>query len=290
MKNLSLMIAILALAVLANAQGRISTSPADQANQVKESEKANPAAEAARKAAAVTPATPANPKGKHVPAPKTKQEYDAFQAAMGKPDAVATEAAAREFEIQFAKSELLPMLYQAAQTKYQKADNADKTVEMGRKVLQYDPENTFALVMNATVLADRTRETDIDRDDKLKEADADAQKALENVRTGNYVLTSAMMRQDNAAAEQNLRKALDLPSGKGDSITWYRLALALDHQNKYVDANNAITTTLALSPPTSVANLAKAEQDRLQKLIAAGGAPAPAKDASKPEPVVIPAR
>jgi len=256
-----------------------------------------------------------NPRAKSPPTAKTKQEYDQYLAAANAPDAATSEKLAREFEVQFPKSELLPFLYQVVMTKYQKADNGDKLLDMGRKVLQYDPDNSVALVMNATVLTERTRTTDLDRDSRLKEATADAQRALENIRSGNYMLapsatpaqvqqfkdqiagmayaalgTADLTLENNAAAEQNLRKAAESPVGKGDAIVWYRLALALDHQNKYPDADAAITTAVALAPANSaVANMAKNEQGRLKQLAAGGASPAP-KSSSQPQPEIVPPR
>jgi len=258
-------------------------------------------------------ASATNPKGKHMPGPKTKEEYDQYLAVSNAPTPATAEDLARQFEVRFPKSELLPLVFQQVMNKYQKADNGDKTLDMGRKVLQYDPDNVFALAVNATVLAERTRQTDIDRDQRLKEATADAQRALENIRTGNYVLAPSatpqqiqlfkdevssmaygalgkaeMERENYAAAEQDLRQATDGPVGKGDAIVWYRLALALDHQNKYAEANAAITTALALAPAdSSVANMAKNEQSRLKQLAAGGAASNPTPKSNQPEPEVV---
>jgi len=254
-----------------------------------------------------------NPKGKRLPSAKTKPEYDAYLAAANASDPATSERLAREFEVQFPNSDLLTILYQQVMGKYQKADNSDKTLDMGRKALQYDPDNCIALVMDATVLAERTRPTDIDRDQRLKEATTDAQRALEDIRTDNYLLAPSatpeqvqqfkdqvtgmayqalgmaeMERENYAAAEQDLRKAIETPAGKGDAIVWYRLALALDRQNKYADANTAITTAVALAPANSaVASMARNEQDRLKKLAAGGAAANPAPKSNQPEPEVV---
>jgi len=258
-------------------------------------------------------ASSTNPKGKRPPSAKTKPEYDAYLAAANAADAAASEKLAREFEVQFPNSELLPFLYQQVMGKYQKADNSDKTLDMGRKALQYDPDNIGALVMNATVLAERTRQSDIDRDQRLNEVTTDAQRALANIRTGNYMLAPSatpeqvqqfkdqvtgmayqalgkaeMERENYAAAEQDLRKAIETPAGKGDAIVWYRLALALDRQNKYADANTAITTAVALAPANSaVASMARNEQSRLKQLAPGGAAANPAPKSSQPEPEVV---
>jgi len=65
--------------------------------------------------------------------------------------------------------------------RYQNANNAEKTVEMGRKVLKLEPENAVVLVLTATVLAERTRETDLDREEKLAEAERYANLAIKSV-------------------------------------------------------------------------------------------------------------
>lgn len=254
-----------------------------------------------------------NPKGKRPPTAKTKPEYDQYLAAVNTADPAQAETLAREFEVQFPKSELLPFLYQQVMGKYQKADNSDKTLDMGRKVLQYDPDNVGALVLVATVLAERTRETDIDRDQRLKEATTDAQRALDDLRDGNYMLSAnatpeqvqqfkdqvsgmayqalgkaEMERENYTAAEQDLRKASETSAGKGDAIVWYRLALALDRQSRYADATAAITTAVALAPTDSaVANMARNEQSRLKQLAAAGATAPPAPKSNQPEPEVV---
>jgi len=48
---------------------------------------------------------------------------------------------------------------------YQQANNPDKTLEMARAVLKYDPFNPVALLTAAQMLAERTQDTDLDRKD-----------------------------------------------------------------------------------------------------------------------------
>ncbi len=115
-----------------------------------------------------------NPKAKRPPSAKTKQEYDAYLAAVNAPDRGHFGKAGARIRGAVPQQRAAALLYQQVMAKYQKADNGDKTLDMGRKVLQYDPDNCVALVMNATVLAERTRETDIDRDPRLNESTTDA--------------------------------------------------------------------------------------------------------------------
>jgi tetratricopeptide (TPR) repeat protein len=239
---------------------------------------------------------PAEPAQKPLPQAKTQEEYAAFMEAVNKTEPAAAEAAAREFEIKYPQSELLSMLYQQVMTKYQRADNGDKMVEMARKSLQYDPENVAALILTATVVAERTRETDIDRDQRLNEVMKNAQHAISNVSSGNFRLApgttpeqtqmfkdlvlawaygamgyAELTRNNPPAAEQQLRKAVQTNVGGQEAIYWYRLALALDKQKKYAEALPAVDKAVQLAGTNAqIANLARAEQDRLRKLTGSG--------------------
>ena len=300
-----------ALLLVAAAMGQPSTPPANSPSSSSQASGQSSSQQIPPPQANIT-----NPKGKRPPSAKTKPEYDQYLAAVNTADPAQAETLAREFEVQYPKSELLPFVYQQVMGKYQKADNGDKTLDMGRKVLQYDPDNVGALVMVATVLAERTRQTDIDRDQRLKEATGDAQHALDDLRDGNYMLAanatpeqvqqfkdqvagmayqalgkSEMERENYTAAEQDLRKATETSAGKGDAIVWYRLGLALDRQNRYTDANAAITTAVALAPADSaVANMAKNEQSRLKQLLAEGASAPPPPTSNQPQPEVTPSK
>ena len=54
---------------------------------------------------------------------------------------------------------------------------------MGRKVLACDPDDPEALVVVAEVIAERTRDSDIDQDQRYADATAMAQKALKTIDT-----------------------------------------------------------------------------------------------------------
>lgn len=255
------------------------------------------------------------PQTKPLPQAKTQEEFKAYNDTAAINDPVALEAAANDFAEKFKDSELRPLLYQRAMTLYQNANNADKTIEMARKVIALDPSNPVALVTAATVLAERTRETDLDRDQRLNEAVTNAQKALANIDTGlpippgtpqerveaaKKVLTSMayaaigtaeLSRNNYAVAETNLRKATEINTVQPDAITWLRLSVVLDHQQKYQDAMAAANRAFDLSPSgTPQRNLAAQERDRLAKLTGSqapsAGTPAPV---SEPAPAAPPA-
>ncbi len=252
--------------------------------------------------------------GKPQPQPKSPEEFKAFTEVNAKAaNAAEMETATNDFTTKYPQSELKSLLYLQCMRSYQNADNAEKTVEMGRKVLQLDATNPEALVTVATVLGERTRDTDLDRDERLNEAAKDANLALEAVDTGMMIPpntpperiamvkqvlksmaygalgTIEMSKKNYAAAEQNLKKSVELNTVQPDPVVFLRLAVVLDQQGsalaqqksptaqaKYQEALDAANKAVQYSPPDSqVGNLAKQERDRLAKLAGAPATPAP---------------
>jgi tetratricopeptide (TPR) repeat protein len=258
-----------------------------------------------------TQSTPAGqaaaaPQGKRPPQAKTQPEFEAYKAAIGLTDAAAVEKAADDFATKFPDSELRVVLCKAAMQKYQMANNADKMLEMAQKALSFDPDEPEALVGVAQVLAERTRDTDLDRDQRLAEAKKNAERALVTVdtdvpasgyppeqlnafkgflRSEAYAVlgTLASNAKNWPEAEANLHKSIDAFPQQVDSVAVLRLAVALDMQNKIPDAlkyaNQAVDLTKD-RPDSAAGKAARAEQDRLTKLNsgAAPGSAAPPKN------------
>ena len=294
MKRLFVLMVIMAAAI-ATAEAR-QGQPAQTGNQA-----AKPAAPAAQ------PQTGQN--GRPMPEAKTQDEFKAYQEAAAKATPAEVEAAADAFATQFPQSDLQLLLYRKAMYDYQGANNGEKTLAMSKKVLALDPDNPEALVMSAVIAAQSTRETDLDRDERLNQASANATKALQTIDTDMLVPanlpaervqaaknslrsmaydalgTVAMTKKDDATAETNFRKSTEL-SPQPDSVTWLRLSIVLDHQGKYPQALDAANKAVQYSADSPQANtLAKQERDRLQKLVPAGGTTTP----SSPAPATPPA-
>lgn len=240
----------------------------------------------------------AAPQGKRAPAAKTQPEYDAYRAAVQSTDGAAAEKAASDFAAKFPDSELRVELYKFAMHNYQ--SNPDKLLEMAQKALAIDPDDPEALVTASQVLAERTRDTDLDRDQKLAQAKKDAERALVTVDTDvpapNATLTPEKVDQfkrfirseayailgslasnakNYSEAETDLRKSVDAFPEQVDPVAVLRLAIALDMQNKYPDAlkyaNQAVDLTKD-HPESPAGKAARSEQDRLTRL-SSGSAP-----------------
>ncbi len=244
---------------------------------------------------ATTPGQTAAPAGKRPPQAKTQPEFDAYKVAAALTDPAAQEKAADDFATKFPDSELRTLLYKQVMGAYQQANNADKMLAMARKVLTFDPDDPEALLGVAQVLAERTRDTDLDKDQRIAEARKDAERALVTVDTDVPTAGVAPEKLEQykgfarseaysilgtldfnakawAAAEGNLRKSIDAFPQQPDPIAVFRLSVALDMQGKYPDAlkvaNQAVDLTKA---GTNAGDAARKEKDRLIQLI--GGIP-----------------
>jgi tetratricopeptide (TPR) repeat protein len=233
----------------------------------------------------------AAPAGKRPPQAKTQPEFDAYNAAAALKDAAAQEKAADDFASKFPDSELRPVLYKAVMHSYQQANNADKMMAMSQKVLSFDPDDPEALLGVAQVLAERTHDTDLDKDQRIAEARKDAQRALVTVdtdvpssgyppeqlnafkgylRSDAYAILGTLDFNAKvwASAEDNLRKSIEAFPQQPDPVAVFRLSVALDMQTKYPDAlkyaNQAVDLT---KPGTNAGDAARKEKDRLVQLI-----------------------
>jgi tetratricopeptide (TPR) repeat protein len=277
MKRAAIMIAMLGIAACGSAQGGFA-----QSND-------KPAAQSAPAGQTAAPA------GKRPPQAKTQPEFDAYKAAVALTDPAAQEKAAADFATKFPESELRPLLYKAVMGAYQQSNNADKMMEMAQKILAYDADDPDGLLGVAQGLAEQTRDTDLDRDQRMATARKDAQRALITVdtdvptagvtperlntyksfvRSQAYYILGTIDYNSKAwpDAEANLRKSIDAYPQSIDAVAVLKLSLALDQQSKYPEAlkyaNQAVDLT---KEGTNAGDAARKEKDRLTQLT--GGTP-----------------
>ena len=256
-------------------------------------------------AQATSPAAGAT-SSKRPPQAKTQPEYEAYKTAIALTDAAAAEKAADDFATKFPDSELRIMLYKSTMRLYQRAGNSDKIVEMGRKGLALDTDDPELLVTVASELAEKTHDTDLDKDQRLDEARKSAERALQTIdtdivfpagtppdkadayknllRSSIYSILGTLEFNKNnfMAAETDFRKSIDAYPQQPDPVTVLRLSLALDRQNKYPEALNYANKAVELTPDGSGAHtLAIRERDRLVQLTG-GKPPAPSTGTANP--------
>jgi tetratricopeptide (TPR) repeat protein len=249
--------------------------------------------------------SPANPS--HLPQAKSKEEFDAYNTAAAETDPAKLEAAADAFAQKFPNSELKSLLYVRDMSLYQRANNAEKVIEVGRKAIALDPNNPVPLVNVASALAETTHDGDLDHDQRLAEAAKDANAAITNLDTGLQVPPNVpaervaqvkasiqsmaydtlgvvdMNKKDFAAAEQDLLKAVDASKNQPEAVVYLRLSVAQDNLKKYPQALESANKAVQYSPDGSAEqNLAKQQQARVQKLMSASGASATTGAAAPP--------
>jgi tetratricopeptide (TPR) repeat protein len=253
-------------------------------------------------------AAPAPPQGKRPPQAKTQPEFDAYNAVANQKDPAALEKAADDFATKFPDSELRGLLYKSSMRGYQNANNGDKMSEMAQKLLTLDPDDPEALISVSEVMAERTRDTDLDKDQRFDQARKYAQHALETVDTDVAIPANAPQSQVDAYkgllrssafsvlgtieysqekyadAEGYFRKSIDAYPAQPDPVVVLRLALALDKQARYPDALKEANRAVELTQEgTAAGTTARHERDRLVQLTGGvspgSGSPPPA---SKP--------
>lgn len=224
---------------------------------------------------------------------KSQDELKAYQDATSKTDPAQMNAAADAFAAKYPSSELKAALFVRAMNLYGQANNSEKLIEVGRKAIAADPTNPVPLVQVGTALVEGTRDTDMDRDQRLAEAVKDAQGAIDNISqlmappdatperiaaVKASIITMAydalgmvdLNKGDPAGAEQQFLKAVDASKAQPEAIIFLRLSVAQDKLKKYPEALDSATKALQYAPQGSAAqNLAKQQQERLQKLMAA---------------------
>jgi len=232
------------------------------------------------------------------PAPKGPKELAALQAVQTakSPDeqVKAIENVLTNFPDTDYKSLLL---YSAMQVEIQKGDYA-QIMFYGERLLEVEPKNAFALVTLAGETARRTREFDLDKEEKLAKVDKWAQAGVEaakdmpkpapqisddqwtsarkDLQAQAYAALgmSASLRKKYDDAIADYKQALSVASTP-DSTTWVRLGQVYLDADKLDDANAAFDKALGdATAPASVKQIAQSKKDEVAKKKAAG-APKP---------------
>jgi len=302
MKSSSVILAVLLAAGMAMAQ---STATQPQApSQSGQAQGQAGAQNAAPKNAQTQP--PAG--GGRVLQAKSQDELKAYQDASAKTDPAEMDAAADAFAAKYPNSEMKGALFVRAMALYAQANNMEKLIAAGRKAIAADPTNPVPLVQVASALAESTRDTDLDREQRLDEAAKDAQAAIDNINTGLIVPPNAppekvaaykatilaraydtlgmvnLNKKNYAAAEQDLLKAADAGKAAPEAVIYLRLSVAQDQLKKYPQALDSANKAVQYSPEGSAArNYAKQQQSRVKTLMdATAAAPATAPAATTP--------
>ncbi len=231
------------------------------------------------------------PTGKKPPQPKTEEEYRAAQELSNlslSPDRMITLAV--EFVQQFPDSDYKGLAYRAAMEGYGEKNNVPKMREFGEKALTEDPDDTWVLVRLATVIPMRTRPTDLNKKEKLKQAEEYARHALavipkmskpnpemsdaewksgqNDLRGDSYAALGhvAQIREQYPAAVDFFKKAIELMASK-DAVVHLRLGVTYRAMNELELARDTLKQTVEIQRDGMVGNLAAQHLQRVEKLL-----------------------
>jgi tetratricopeptide (TPR) repeat protein len=239
------------------------------------------------------------------PQPKSQKEAEAVMAIFNAQDPDARIKAAEELIQKFADTEFKAVALQIAAMSAQQKNDFENMVIYAERTLDADPKNYSAMLMLASGLAQRTREHDLDREEKLGRVEKYAKEAMGlvkdavkprpditdeqwaaakkdfNAQAYEALGMAALVRKKYDVAVENLKAAVDGGS-QPDPATMVRLASAYNQLNK-PDEAIAVLDKLNAMPDVSPAIKSVAQNERNNAVKLKGGAGA-AKPATPPPP------
>ncbi len=117
------------------------------------------------------------------PQPKSKGELEAIQAMFNAQDPDARIAAAENLITKYADTEFKSVALLIAAMSCQQKNDVERMMVYAERTLEADPANYNAMLMLASATAQRTREHDLDREEKLTQAEKYANKAIQLIAT-----------------------------------------------------------------------------------------------------------
>jgi tetratricopeptide (TPR) repeat protein len=233
------------------------------------------------------------------PKPKSPKESEALQKVLQ-----AQQAQNWDGEIQainyvlenFADTEYKTLLLSMAVDAAQAKGDYPQTIAFGEQAIQADPNNITARVTLAEVIAQHTRENDLDKDQSLKKVDDYANKALELLKNASTppsgmnpaawpetqkLLTSqaydalgqaAGLRKNYPNELTDFKSATD--ADPTNSVALARLAKAYNDNKQYDEAIATADKVLGIAAaPASVKSFAQQQKDLATKLKGTATAP-----------------
>jgi tetratricopeptide (TPR) repeat protein len=224
--------------------------------------------------------------------------YNAMVQAQNNPDALI--AAAEDLLTKYADTQFKDTALALEADAYRQKGDWEKAVIYADRSMEANPKNFQSPLTSGELLVQHTRETDLDRDDKLARAEKDLNLAIENVKAAtkpNPNVTdeqwaglqksivaeatsdlglAAMTRKKYDDAIADFKQAIAI-AGTPDAATWVRLGQTYEDARKWDEATDAFDKAVNFPNVTpQVKNIAQAKKAEVAKLKAAAPA-APAQ-------------
>ncbi len=112
------------------------------------------------------------------PQPKSQKEYDAVLAVQNAQDPNVRAEAAKKLLTDFKDTDFKEFANYMLMISYQQLDDFENMMVYGERTLEINPENPGVLLQLAYAIPTRTREFDLDKEEKLTKAESFASRAL----------------------------------------------------------------------------------------------------------------
>jgi tetratricopeptide (TPR) repeat protein len=173
------------------------------------------------------------------PKPKSQKELEALQAIFNAQDPDVRITAVENLLTKFADTEFKAVVLQVAAASAQQKNDFEKMTVYSERTLEADPKNYGAMLMLASGIAQRTREFDLDKEEKLSKAEKYANTSI------GLIKDAPKPRPDLADAEWEAAKKSYLAQA------YESLGLAAMARKKYDDAAKQFETAITTSPDGS---------------------------------------
>jgi len=227
--------------------------------------------------------------GQKQPQPKSQKEVDALQAMFNAPNADARIAAADALLKNFADTEFKAIALYMQTVSAEEKNDYEKIVLFGERTLEANPKDFAVMLILARNIAAKTREFDLDKEEKLGRAEKYAKEAIELAKVapkprpdledaqweaakkdfvaqGHQALAiSATVRKKTDVAIQQYELAIS-SAAQVDQADRVRLAAAYNTAGRHDDAIKVLDEALAdaqLNP--AIRNAATAEKMKSTK-------------------------
>jgi tetratricopeptide (TPR) repeat protein len=215
------------------------------------------------------------------PQPKSQKEVDALMAIQNAQDPDSRIAAVENLLTKFADTEFKGFALYLATVSAQQKNDFEKMLLYGERTLEADPKNYATMLIMASTIAMRTREHDLDKEEKLGRAEKLAKDAGELLKTAekpNPQLTDEQWAAAKKDFEAQMHEALGIAASgrkKYDD--------AIGHFKTAVELNGDVATMVRLGSTYSLASKYDEAIATFDKVMAAADAPAQIKQIAQAE-------
>lgn len=202
------------------------------------------------------------------PQPKSQEELDAILAVQGSQDPQERLDLSQKFLMDFPETEFKEFANYMSMLSAMQLNDFENMLIFGERTLEQNPDNVGVLIQLASAIPLRTREFDLDKEEKLSKAEDFAKRSMtlipnmekndpnmtddqwllvkkDFMSQANEALGMVALKRDNTdEAVDLLMKSLEL-AGQQSGQTFYFLAEAYQKQGKKTEAMNAVEKAAA---------------------------------------------